>query len=87
MLTNSYNSIGLAYRFLLTLSVTQVACERSFSSLKLIKARIRSRIGEDRLESFMLMMCEYDIVSSIDNETIIDGIANHSNAYSKLLKR
>ena len=86
MLINSFSSLGLAYQYLLTLSVTQVACERSFSTLKLIKTRIRSTINQDRLESFMLMMCEYEIVCSMDNEKIIDKIANHSAANAKLLK-
>lgn len=37
LLTDSYHLIGLGYKFLLTLSVTQVACERSFSTLIFIK--------------------------------------------------
>ena len=32
----------LAYKFLLTLSITQVACERSFSTLTFVKNRLRS---------------------------------------------
>ncbi len=32
--THAYHTIGLAYKFLLTLSCTQVACERSSSILK-----------------------------------------------------
>ena len=31
MLTNAYHSLSYAYKYLLTLSVTQVTCERSFS--------------------------------------------------------
>lgn len=37
LLTDAYHVIGLAYKLLLTLSVTQVSCERSFSTLKFIK--------------------------------------------------
>ena len=86
MLTNAYPSLRLAYRYLLTLSVTQVACERSFSLLKLVKTRIRSVMSQDRLETFMLMMSNYDIVSSIDNEILIDQVQNHSTAFSRVLK-
>ena len=35
LLSHTYHTIGLAYKFLLTLSVTQVACERTFSTLKI----------------------------------------------------
>lgn len=42
MLSSAYHLLGLAYKFLLTLSLTQVACERTFSTLKFIKSRLRS---------------------------------------------
>lgn len=58
MLTLSYHLIGLGYKFLLTLSVTQVAFERSFSTLKFIKNRLRSTASQEHLESFMLMAME-----------------------------
>ena len=38
---------------------------------------------QDRLEPFMLIMTNYDIVESISNDEIIDKIAHHSSAYSK----
>ena len=86
MLTNAFSCIGLAYKFFLTLSVTQVSCERSFSALKVIKSRIRSLLSQDHLEAFMLMKCEYEIVFNIDNNEIIDQVAEHSEVYRKNLK-
>ena len=85
MLTNSFPTIGLAYKHLLTLPVTQVTCERSFSVLKIIKSWIRSTLSQDHLEALMLMKCEYDIVDSIDNNDVINQVAKHSTAYGKLL--
>jgi len=58
LLTDSYHRIGLGHKFLLTLSVTQVACERSFSTLKFIKNRLRSTASQEHLEAFMLMAIE-----------------------------
>lgn len=52
LLTDTNHIIGLAYRFLLTLSVTQVACERSFSTLKFIKNRLRSSLSQQHLKGF-----------------------------------
>lgn len=40
LFTDAYPVIGLAYKYLLTLSLSQVACERSFSTLKFIKNRL-----------------------------------------------
>jgi len=38
--SNAYTNLSLAYNYFLTLPVTQVACERSFSTLKFIKKSI-----------------------------------------------
>ncbi|CAI6354574.1 unnamed protein product [Macrosiphum euphorbiae] len=45
----------------LTLPVGSVSTERNFSKLKLIKTRLRSAMGNDRLEGLMIMSCENDI--------------------------
>ena len=58
LLTDAYKSIGLAYKLLLTLPVSQVQCERSFSALKRIKSRLRSTMTQEHLEAFMLMSVE-----------------------------
>ena len=83
LFSNAYRNIGLAYKYLLTLSTTQVACERSFSILKFIKNRLRSTLTSNHLEAFMLMSEEKDILQGIDNDVIIDGIS----AKSSLLKK
>ena len=36
LVTDAYLAIGLGYKFLLTLFVTLVACERTFSTLKFV---------------------------------------------------
>ena len=86
MFTNAFQSIGLAYKYLLSLSVTQVACERSFSALKLIKTFISSRLNQENLEALMLMKCNHEIAMSIETEFIIDKVVNHSIIYSRILK-
>ncbi len=82
----TFFAIGLAYKYLLTLSVTQVACERSFSALKVIKTHMRRRLSQVNLEALMLMKVNHDIVTSIDTDNIIDKVANHSKAYGNILK-
>jgi hypothetical protein len=41
----AYSNVALMYEFVLTLSITQVQCERSFSTLKFFKNRLRSMLG------------------------------------------
>ena len=85
MLSDAYHLLGLAYKFLLTLSLTQVACERTFSTLKFIKNRLRSNLSASKLEAFMLMATEKDILMALDTDVVIDKVANKSALMRKLL--
>lgn len=78
MLSGAYSTLGLAYKFLLTLSISQVSCERSFSTLKNIKTRLRSTLNQEHLEAFMLMSIEKDILNGINNEDVIYMVAQKS---------
>ena len=51
----AYLELYMVYHFLLTLAITQVECERSFSKLKLIKTRLQATLTQENLECFMLM--------------------------------
>lgn len=85
LLTDAYNVIGLAYKFLLSLSFTQVACERSFSTLKFIKTRLRSSVSQEHLSSLMLMAIEKDILMNLDSDDVIDRVAETSELLRNLL--
>lgn len=85
MLTNAYPLIGLAYKFLLTLSVTQVACERTFSTLKCVKTRLRSTISQDHLEAFLLMSTHKDTLMDLSIDVIIDKLAETSDLMRRQL--
>ena len=64
-----------AYKVILTLSLTQVGCERAFSKLRYVKNRLRNQLSEDRLDSLFLMCVERDVLLRISNHTIIDELA------------
>ena len=85
LFTDAYRVIGLAYKFVLTLSVTQVACERSFSTLKYIKNRLRNSLSQEHPEAFMLMSTEKDILPALDTDMVIDRVAEKSKLLQKLL--
>lgn len=76
---------SLAFQYMLTLSFTQVACERSFSILKFIKNRLRSSMGQDKLNTFMLMSSEKDILKDISVEMIINELIESSSTFRDLL--
>jgi hypothetical protein len=80
-----YNLIGPPFKFLLTLSLSQVACERSFSTLKNIKNRMRSTLSSNYLNSFMIMAVKSDLLMNLDCDKIIDKVAENSELLQKSL--
>src|SRR4029434_2033777 len=75
----------VSFQQIWTLSITQFACERSFSTLKFVKNRLRSSLSQDNLEAFMLMCTEKEILMSISNDTVIDKVAETSALLRRLL--
>lgn len=85
LFSSVYRSLYLAYKFVLTLSCTQVASERSFSMLKYVKTRLRNHLNQDHLEAFMLMAIERKILVNLKNKDIIDILAVKSKLLHDLL--
>lgn len=83
--SSAYSGLYIAYETLLTISFTQVTCERRFSKLKNLKTRLRSLMGQDLLESLILLNCESDIILKWDYDSIIDKLANTSNELKRIL--
>ena len=81
----AYSELYTVYHFLLTLANTQVECERSFSKLKLIKTRLRSFLGQENLDSLMLMSVESDILSNVSLDKVVDKLASTSKQLKRLL--
>ena len=62
--------LAKAYRLLLTAAPTVCKDERSFSKLKFVKSRCRNSMGNERLDSLMLLACEKDLSQKIDLRNI-----------------
>jgi hypothetical protein len=73
----------LAYKYILTLSCTQVNCERAFSKLKILENILRSAMKEELLESLMLISIESDMIPEIPE--IIAAIGRSTGIFSNLL--
>jgi hypothetical protein len=70
---------------MLTLSITQVECERTFSKLKFVKNYLRNTIDQNVLESMLLMNVEKDILKKIDSERIINKLGVKNLVFGKML--
>lgn len=85
LFTDAYHIIVLGYTFLLTLSITQVACERTFSTLKLVKNCLRTSLSQEDHEAFLLMAIEKEILMEPDKDDITDKMAGSSELLRRLL--
>jgi hypothetical protein len=66
-----YPRLYRVYTFILTLPVTVASNERTFSRLKLIKNRLRSKMFDDRLMNLLLCSSEKDMLDSLDLNELV----------------
>ena len=66
----------IAIRIYLTLGVSVASCERSFSTLKLIKTYLRSTMGQNRLTNLAILSIERVRTESLDFDEVIDQFAS-----------
>ena len=85
MYCRSYPLLHQIYKVILTLSITQVGCERTFSKLRYVKNCLGNQLSKDRLDSLLLMCVERDLLLHILNHTIIDELAKMNAEMQRLL--
>ena len=71
-----FENIKIALQIMGTLPVTSCTCERSFSSMKLLKNYQRSTMSNDRLNSLSLMYVHQEIVPNIDSVIDLFSVGN-----------
>ncbi|XP_008178502.1 uncharacterized protein LOC103307868 [Acyrthosiphon pisum] len=72
----AFQYLYLAYKALCIIPASSASTEQSFSKVKLVKSRLRSTIGQNRLESSLILSCERYI--EIDRHEAIDIFAKSS---------
>jgi hAT family C-terminal dimerisation region len=80
---NLLPNVIIAYRILLTLSVSVASGERSFSKLKMIKNYLRNSMNQGRLNELTIMSIEHEIANTIEYDDVIDEFAK-SKARKKI---
>ncbi|CAN6571144.1 unnamed protein product [Malus baccata var. baccata] len=66
----------VAYRILLTIPVTIVSAERSFSKLKLIKSYLRSTMSQEKLNGLAILSIKKELVEKLDYVNLINTFAS-----------
>ena len=79
----------------LLLHVTTATIERTFSTMDIVKNRLRNRMGDKWMNDCSVTYIERDVFDTIDNETIMKrfqnitpcrGILYHGSTYISCLK-
>ena len=66
----------IAYRILLTISVTVASAKKTFSKLKLIKSYLRSTMSQERLSELAILSIEKKMLEKIDYKSLINNFAS-----------
>jgi hypothetical protein len=66
-----YNKLDRLIRLLVTLPVSTASAERAFSSLKIIKTRLRNKMEDEYLANSLLLQIEREITAEYSYEDII----------------
>ena len=72
----SYSDVCMAYIMYLTVPVTVVTAERSFSKLKLIKNYLQSFMSQERLSGLCLLSAENERAKILDFGKVIQQFAS-----------
>jgi len=59
-------------RLILTLPVSTATTERAFSTMKIVKTRLRNRIEDDFLANYLIVYIEKEIAERFTIDMIID---------------
>ena len=68
---NSFPNTCIAYRFLLTILVTVVFAEKSFSKLKIIKYYLRSIMSQERISRLTILSIENEMLEELEYKNLI----------------
>ena len=75
-LQSAFPQLYRLYKILVTLPIGSTKCERTFSKLKYVKNRLRSTMGQQRLNSLMLINVEQELTVSLDYDELINSFAS-----------
>ena len=59
-------------RLVITVPVSTATTERAFSAMKLVKTRLRNRMGDDFLRHYMVVYIGKEIAAKITSDEIIN---------------
>jgi hypothetical protein len=79
-----FNLLDRLLRLLITLPVSTASAERAFSSMKIIKTRLRNKMEDDYLSNSLLVNIEGEILETYSYEDVIEDFRRKKNRNADL---
>ena len=67
-----YSLVDKLIRLVLILPISTATTERAFSVMKIVKTKLRNKMKNDYLGSYMITYIEKEIAQTFDDDAIID---------------
>ncbi|XP_015955548.1 uncharacterized protein LOC107479943 [Arachis duranensis] len=74
--SRTYHMVDRLIRLVLTLPVSTATTERTFSAMKIVKTRLRSKIADEFLADNLVIYIEKELAAIFDTNSIIDDFKN-----------
>ena len=84
LLGETFEEVKLLAQLIMTVSISSAGAERTFSSLKRLKTRLRSTMLTDRLSKLGLLQIEARLVNTLDNNVLVDRFRDMKDRVIKL---
>ena len=81
-----FPNASIAYRVLLTISVTVASAERRFSKLKLLNSYMRTTMTQERLNYLATIALEDDMLEQINYEGMIKDFISKNAKRMRMFK-
>jgi hypothetical protein len=83
---DSFLNASIAYRILLTISVTVAFAEQSFFKLKLLKSYLRSLMKQQRLTGLATISLESEELEKIEYEHLIEDFISRNTKKNNVIQ-
>lgn len=78
-LTETFPNVEITLRIYLTLMTSNCTSERAFSKLKLIFGKLRTSMGQNRMNNLILMSSEVDLLRELSFDDVIETFAERKS--------
>ena len=78
-LSSAFPNLSKLVRIAMTIAVSTAQCERSFSTLKLVKGHLQSTMGDERLANMAILSIEHEISAGINLEDVVTEFSGLDN--------